>query len=149
MRFGSWSTLRSKPCLKAINDPTTAVLAIDQLQRLLRRVGNRHLRNDLITDAAGRLRLIFRTPNSEDFVHLACTEIRHNGAESIQVARRLRAMIENLIQTLPEPRHAALRHELHMLDLAVERLYVFPQDLALARIPDSQGLGSSGTGAVS
>ena len=72
-----------KALSKAINDPTTAVLAIDQLQRLLQRVGNRDLRNELITDAAGQLRLIFRTPNWEDFVHLACTEIRHNGAESI------------------------------------------------------------------
>ena len=130
-----------KALSKAINDPTTAVLAIDQLQRLLQRVGNRDLRNELIRDAAGQLRLIFRTPNWEDFVHLACTEIRHSGAESIQVARRLRAMIETLIQTLPEHRHPALRHELKLLDLSVERLYVFAEDLALARIADSSGIG--------
>ena len=161
--FGSERTLEQDPMFafrilidialkalsKAINDPTTAVLAIDQLQRLLQRVGNRDLRNELITDGAGRLRLIFRTPNWEDFVHLACTEIRHSGAESIQVARRLRAMIETLIQTLPEHRHPALRHELKLLDLSVERLYVFAEDLALARIADSQGLGSSGVGAAS
>ena len=138
-----------KALSKAINDPTTAVLAIDQLQRLLQRVGNRDLRNELIRDAAGQLRLIFRTPNWEDFVHLACTEIRHSGAESIQVARRLRAMIETLIQTLPEHRQPALRHELKLLDLSVERLYVFSEDLALARIADSQGLGSSAVGAAS
>ena len=138
-----------KALSKAINDPTTAVLAIDQLQRLLQRVGNRDLRNELIRDAAGQLRLIFRTPNWEDFVHLACTEIWHSGAESIQVARRLRAMIETLIQTLPEHRQAALRHELKLLDLSVERLYVFSEDLALARIADSQGLGSSAVGAAS
>ena len=138
-----------KALSKAINDPTTAVLAIDQLQRLLQRVGNRDLRNELIRDAAGQLRLIFRTPNWEDFVHLACTEIRHSGAESIQVARRLRAMIETLTQTLPEHRQPALRHELKLLDLSVERLYVFSEDLALARIADSQGLGSSAVGAAS
>jgi uncharacterized membrane protein len=160
--FGSERTLEQDPMFafrilidialkalsKAINDPTTAVLAIDQLQRLLQRVGNRDLRNELITDGAGRLRLIFRTPNWEDFVHLSCTEIRHNGAESIQVARRLRAMIETLIQTLPEHRNPALRHQLKLLDLSVERLYVFSDDLALARIADSQGLGSSGVGAA-
>jgi hypothetical protein len=44
----------------AINDPTTAVLAIDQLHRMLRLVGKRNLRTDEITDATGRLRLIFR-----------------------------------------------------------------------------------------
>ena len=84
----------------AINDPTTAVLAIDQLHRLLRSVGKRNLRTDNITDESGKLRVIFRTPNWEDFVNLACTELRRYGADSIQVVRRLRAMIENLIRHL-------------------------------------------------
>ena len=127
----------------AINDPTTAVLAIDQLHRLLRLVGKRDLRNDNISDGAGRLRAILRTPNWQDFVHLAFHEIRHYGAENIQIARRLRAMIENLIQSLPEHRHAALRQELDLLDRALEKLYAFPEDLALARIADSQGLGGA------
>ena len=60
----------------AINDPTTAVIAIDQLHRLLRKAGNRNLRADEILDESGQLRVIFRTPNWEDFVHLAFTEIR-------------------------------------------------------------------------
>jgi uncharacterized membrane protein len=127
----------------AINDPTTAVLAIDQVHRLLRSVGRRHLRTDEVLDEAGRLRVIFRTPNWEDFVHLACNEIRACGAGSIQVARRLRAMIENLLQTLPEHRHAALRQQLGLLDRAAEIHYAFAEDLALARIADSQGLGGS------
>src|SRR6202008_1882941 len=58
----------------AINDPTTAVLAIDQLHRLLRVVGKRELRYDDILDKSGKLRVIFRTPNWEDFVHLAFRE---------------------------------------------------------------------------
>ncbi len=133
-----------KALSKAINDPTTAVLAIDQLQRLLRRVGSRNLQNEFITDAAGHLRIVFRTPNWEDFVQLACTEIRHNGAESIQVVRRLRAMLENLIQALPDHRHPVLRRELNLLELAIKRAYVFSEDLALACIPDSQGMGAAG-----
>ena len=132
-----------KALSKAINDPTTAVLVIDQLHRLLRRVGGRQLRNEVICDAVGRLRVIFPTPNWEDFVHLACTEIRLCGAGSIQVARRLRAMLENLIKTLPEQRHPALRQELNLLDRTVEKAYVLADDLALARVPDSQGLGGS------
>jgi uncharacterized membrane protein len=48
----------------AINDPTTAVLAIDQLNRLLRLAGLRDLRGEEIYDANGELRLIFRTPNA-------------------------------------------------------------------------------------
>jgi len=38
----------------AINDPTTAVLAIDQLHRLLRLVGRRSLRNHEVLDVAGQ-----------------------------------------------------------------------------------------------
>jgi uncharacterized membrane protein len=130
----------------AINDPTTAVLALDQLHRLLRMVGKRNLRNDQILDGAGELRVIFRTPNWNNYVHLVFNEIRHYGAENMQIARRLRAMIENLVQALPELRHAALRQELDLLDRALEKLYAFPEDLALARIADCQGLGgASGT----
>lgn len=132
-----------KALSKAINDPTTAVLAIDQLHRLLRMVGKRDLRNENISDEGGQLRAILRTPNWEDFVHLVFCEIRFYGAENMQIARRLRAMNENLVLSLPEHRHAALRQELDLLDRMLEKLYVFPEDLALARIPDSQGLGGA------
>jgi uncharacterized membrane protein len=132
-----------KALSKAINDPTTAVVAIDQLHRLLRMVGKRHLHDDKVFDRTGALRVIFRTPDWDDFVQLAYSEIRLYGAENFQIARRLRAMSENLIQTLPEHRHAALHKEIDLLDRALEKLYAFPEDLALARTPDSQGLGGA------
>jgi uncharacterized membrane protein len=128
----------------AINDPTTAVLAIDQIHRLLRNVGRRQLRGETINDEQGHCRVIYRTPNWEDFVQLACTEIRNCGAGSVQIARRLRAMLDNLIASLPAHRHQALEEERGRLDRALEPLYAIPEDLALARIPDSQGLGGSG-----
>jgi uncharacterized membrane protein len=127
----------------AINDPTTAVLAIDQLHHLLRSVGNRHLRTDNITDESGKLRVIFRTPNWEDFVILACTELRRYGIDSIQVVRRLRTMIENLIGTLPEHRHADLQVQLALLDQTITAEYTIPEEFALAMEPDSQGLGGT------
>ncbi len=127
----------------AINDPTTAVLAIDQLQRLVRSVGRRNLRTDFILGPSGTLRVIFRTPDWDDFIHLAFVEIRFYGASNIQIARRLRAMIVNLAKTLPAERHPSFRQELELLDRMLEKLYVLPEDLALARIPDSQGLGGS------
>ena len=127
----------------AINDPTTAVMAIDQLHRLLRLVGLRGLRGEELRDDAGELRLVFRTPNWEDYVHLTCTEIRHCGASSIQVMRRMRSMLGNLMQTLPPHRHAELRQQLELLDRTIEGHYEFPEDRALAYIPDPQGLGGS------
>jgi len=127
----------------AINDPTTAVLAIDQLHRLLRVVGLRRLRGEEIRDEAGELRLVFRTPNWEDYVHLACTEIRHCGAGSIQIVRRMHSMLENLMQTLPPHRHVELRQQLELLDRTIDGHYAFPEDRALARIADPQGLGGA------
>jgi uncharacterized membrane protein len=127
----------------AINDPTTAVTAIDQLHRLLRMVGLRELRGDEIRDTAGELRLVFRTPNWEDFVHLTCVEIRHSGAGSVQVMRRMRSMLETLMQALPGDRHAELRRQLDLLDRTIEAHYTFPEDRAIARISDPQGLGGS------
>jgi uncharacterized membrane protein len=127
----------------AINDPTTAVIAIDQLHRLLRKAGNQNLRTDEILEKSGKLLVIFRTPNWEDFVHLAFTEIRQCGAQNMQIARRLRAMIENLIQTLPKHRHSALQRELQLLDRDVEKYFPYPECLALARIGDPQGLGGA------
>ena len=127
----------------AINDPTTAVLAIDQLHRLLRRVGLQDLRGERFRDEQGQVRVIFRTPNWEDFVHLSCTEIRHCGVGSIQIPRRMRAMLENLMQTLPPHRHAELRQQLELLDQAVAGTYSVPADLALARVADTQGLGGA------
>ncbi len=125
----------------AINDPTTAVLALDRLQHLLRVVGNRHLDDGLIRDDTGRLRLVYRTPDWEDFVPLAVTEIRQFGGESIQIARRLRAMLESLIQAVPEARAALLRKELAILHRSAERAFVEPEDRALAEVRDFQGVG--------
>jgi len=125
-----------KALSSAINDPTTAVLAIDQLQRLLRRAGKRHLHDDVIQDEASNLRVILPTPDWNDFVQISVREIRLYGASNFQVARRLRAMLENLISTLPAARHPALRLELDLLDRTLERLNMLPEDLALAREPD-------------
>jgi uncharacterized membrane protein len=126
----------------AINDPTSAVLAIDQIHHLLRNVGQRRLDNRRVHDAEGQLRLVYRTPAWEDFVQLSVTEIRQFGANSIQVARRLRAMLENLIDTLPKERALPLRRELTLLQRSVEHSFSEPEDKAMADIGDLQGLGS-------
>jgi uncharacterized membrane protein len=138
-----------KALSKAINDPTTAVLSIDQLHRLLRMVGRRHLHDDHICDMNGQLRLVSPTPNWEDFVELSCSEIRLYGAENFQVVRRLRAMLLDLLKTLPDWRHPPLKRELHLLDQDIDRIYPLADDRAMARKPDMQGLGGfSGERAV-
>jgi uncharacterized membrane protein len=133
--------IASKGLSPAVNDPTTAVLAIDRIHHLLRHVGSRRLDDERVRDATGKVRLMYRTPDWEDFVTLAVTEIRHFGGLSIQVARRLRAMLEDLIQNLPEERAAPLRQELKLLQRSAARFFVEPEDRALADISDAQGVG--------
>jgi uncharacterized membrane protein len=133
--------IASKALSPAINDPTTAVLAIDQIHHLLRNVGSRSLASGRETDSRGQLRLVYRTPDWEDFVHLAVTEIRQYGDDSIQIMRRLRAMLENLVQTLPDRRAPMLRLELGLLQAAAKRMFADLYDQSLAETGDLQGMG--------
>jgi uncharacterized membrane protein len=135
--------IASRALSPAINDPTTAVLAIDQIHSLLRCVGLRHLTQGQVRDRAERLCLVYRTPDWEDFVLLAVTEIRQYGCDSIQVNRRLRAMLEDLIEGLPAARAPLLRQELALLDKSAVRAFPEPEDRALAEQADSQGVGGS------
>jgi uncharacterized membrane protein len=137
--------IAAKALSPAINDPTTAVLAVDQVHRLLRAVGERQLDTGRVHDDSGRLRLLYRTPDWEDFVGLAITEIRQFGGNSIQIVRRLRAMLENLIGTVHPDRAALLRGELELLDRGVERDFREPEDRARAASADSLGVGGTAT----
>jgi uncharacterized membrane protein len=127
----------------AINDPTTAVSCIDQLQRLLRRVGQRDLGDGKIMDSQGIIRVVFPTPDWEDYVHLAASEINHYGAESIQVVRRLRAMLTDLLEYLPERRTAVIKTRLDLLDLSVVRNFIDPVERELAMLGDYKGVGGA------
>jgi uncharacterized membrane protein len=135
--------IANKALSPAINDPTTAVLALDQIHRLLMYVGKRRLDAGETHDAHGRLRLCYGTPDWIDFVSLGITEIRHFGASSMQVARRLQAMIEHLLRVLPEARKAALQQELALLQRAIQRHFPDEEDRARAQVGDLQGIGSS------
>jgi uncharacterized membrane protein len=135
--------IANKALSPAINDPTTAVLALDQIHRLLMYVGKRRLDAGETRDAQGRLRLCYGTPDWPDFVSLAVTEIRHFGASSMQVARRLQAMLVHLLRVLPEARKAALQQELDLLQHATQRLFPDEVDRARAQVGDLQGIGSS------
>ena len=103
------------------------------------------MHDDSLHDDQGALRLILPTPNWDDFVDLAFSEIRLYGASNFQVTRRLYSIIEDLMNVLPETRQAALHRQLQVLNDTLERLHLLPEDLMLARHPDRQGLGGSST----
>ena len=105
----------------AINDPTTAVQTIDQLEDLLRRLGAAELDAGYVADESSALRLVFPTPTWEDYLTLAFDEIRQFGSGSVQVMRRLRAALDGLADWLPtEDRRQAVRRYLAHLDRTVE-----------------------------
>lgn len=125
----------------SLNDPTTAVQATDHIHDLLRRLCVRRFPPEVHRDDDGHVRLVAKVPSWDELVTLAVSEIRSYGARSIQVHRRLRAMLLDLRSIAPVSRRAALDRELEALE-AVEPQLVAERDKELARDTDLQGLGS-------
>ena len=126
----------------AINDPTTAVQAIDQIEDLLRRLGGHDLDAGYGCDADGVLRLIFPMPTWEDYLVLAFDEIRHYGADSVQVVRRLRSALVGLANSVTDDtRIGAVQRYLKQLDLTVDHSILTADDQETAGQEDRQGLG--------
>jgi uncharacterized membrane protein len=128
----------------AINDPTTAVQTIDQIEDLLRRLGRCELDIGYARDPQGNLRLIFPTPSWDDYLALAFDEIRQFGATSVQVMRRLRSALTGVADSLTSPdRIDAVQRYLQHLDSGIERSALDLEDRVAARQEDRQGLGQS------
>jgi hypothetical protein len=75
-------------------------------------------------------------------VGLAFDELRLAGAGSPQVARRLRAALEDLRTVASPERRPPLDRQLKLLDEAVRRAYDDDADVDAALVPDMQGIGS-------
>jgi uncharacterized membrane protein len=127
----------------AINDPTTAVQALDQIEDLLLRMGQRDLDVGRVRDGDGRLRLVMPVPTWNDLVVLALDEIRFCGATSVQVMRRTRALLGDLKEQVRPDRRAALEYYLARVDKGIRRDFEDADDQRDALEPDRQGLGLS------
>jgi uncharacterized membrane protein len=126
----------------AINDPSTAVQALDQIEDLLRRLGSRRLEIGAGRTPDGVLQLVVPHPSWDDFLTLAFDEIRHCGAHSLQVMRRMKALAADLIRALPPERHESLLHYQKRLDLAIASAFAEAEDQMAASVEDRQGLGA-------
>ena len=132
-----------KALSSAINDPTTAVQAIDQLDDILHRLGQHKLGDIQLLDSDGIVRLTYRMPSWEDFLRLSFDEIRQYGADSVQVMRRLRSALVGLAESLSNPsRVAPVNAYLKQLDLSISRSSLDAEDRAVASQEDRQGLGA-------
>jgi uncharacterized membrane protein len=131
----------------SINDPTTAVQAIDQLEDILRRLGRRALDDVQAKDRDGIVRLTYPTPNWEDFLRLSFDEIRHYGANSVQVTRRLRSALLGIAESISDPeRVRAVERCVQQLNAVISRLPLDEEDRIVASQQDRQGLGVSRRG---
>ena len=127
----------------AVNDPTTAVQALDQVEDLVLRLGRCSLAAGRVSDAAGALRLAFPVPSWEDFLRLGFDEIRFHGASSIQVMRRMRALLSELMTQVPAERRTALARYLERVDAGIRSSFPEGEDRKDALDEDRQGLGVS------
>jgi uncharacterized membrane protein len=125
----------------AVNDPTTAVQALDHIEDLLLRLGRRRLEIGAVRDRDGALRLVVPHPTWDDFLALAFDEIRYCGASSVQVMRRMKALAADLITALPPERNKPLRHHQKRLDATIARSFADAEEQHEASIEDRQGLG--------
>ena len=126
----------------AVNDPTTAVQALDELEDLLHRLSGCDLDNGSVFDGERHLRVIIPVPNWDDYLSLALDEIRICGSESLQVLRRLRSALVNLSETVEDDeRRLAARRYLDHLDAEIGRSSFDALDRTTAGERDPQGLG--------
>lgn len=126
----------------AVNAPTTTVQVLDYIEDLLMAIGGRELAgHGELHDADGRLRVVVPVRRWQDYLELAVTEIRRYGVRSVQVSRRLRAMLEELRGAVRPAHRDAVEVELGKLDADVADGFRAGGDQALAASSDRQGLG--------
>ena len=80
----------------AVNDPTTAVQVLDHLEDVLREIGTTHLVSNEERTGPRHHGVVVPVRRWDDYLTLGVTEIREYGGNSVQVMRRLRAMLEHL-----------------------------------------------------
>jgi uncharacterized membrane protein len=79
-----------------INDPTTAVQVLDELHRILRVAGARADRSPHLVDAPGTVRVVDMPTTFTRLLDLSIDEIAHYGKDSLQVPRRIEALLDDL-----------------------------------------------------
>ncbi|WP_203567420.1 DUF2254 domain-containing protein [Aestuariimicrobium ganziense] len=87
-----------------INDPTTAVQSLDELQRLLRPLLRRPEPSPYLRDDEDRVRVVWRPQRIADLLDLSFTEIVHYGAGAPQVNARLVEILTDL-KRVARPEH--------------------------------------------
>lgn len=124
-----------------INDPTTAVRALDEIEGVLRvaaaqPLGTRRLRE-------GRAEVVIRAPAWPDVVTLALLEVILCGSGQPQVTRRLVALVDDLVSDLSDARDAPLLELRAELLARIDAHELGEHFTGIAKRGDRQGLGGT------
>ncbi|MCK9794862.1 DUF2254 domain-containing protein [Isoptericola sp. 4D.3] len=92
----------------AVNDPASAVEAIDATDGLLRRLVTRDLGVADVLDDDGEVRVRLVVPTWEDYVGTGVGDLLPAAAASPMVLRRIRHVLGHLLRSAPAPDRAAL-----------------------------------------
>ncbi|MFH7597835.1 DUF2254 domain-containing protein [Streptomyces racemochromogenes] len=133
--------IASRALSPAVNDPTTAVQALDRIQVLLTAFAHQPLGRAYHRDADGAVRLVETLPCWPELLDLALTEVRDYGLGSVQVTRRIAACLDDLERLAPPNRREPVRRHRDLLEEAVHTTAASPQRAAFALQPDRQGIG--------
>jgi uncharacterized membrane protein len=124
----------------AVNDPTTAVRALDEVEGVLRSAAAVPLGVVRVTSGQGSV--VAQQATWSDVVDLSLLEVLAAGMDQPQVTRRMSVLLDDLLLDLPPDLHAPLHAHRSRLVEHVQRQY---PDEALARLSgDHQGIGGSG-----
>lgn len=145
--FGAIRTISDialKALSPAVNDPSRAVQALDQIEAILIR---------LSPQIAEQERELASHPDASvlrdwsrswaEYVAAATDEIRQFGTTSIQIQRRLRALFDNVSAICPDSQQKALSERLAVLDRGIDRWWDDPLDRRLAAVVDPEGIGGA------
>ena len=99
-----------------VNDPSTAVEALDRIHDLLRRLAVRRPPPSVLRAGDGRPLVHLPRPTWAALLQLGTEEIRRAGPDQVQVVRRLHVLATDLATLLPEGRLAPVRTLLSELD---------------------------------
>lgn len=123
----------------AINDPTTATRALDEIDGVLRAAARLPLRTLTLVVHP---RVTVPVPTWPDVVDLGVREIRLAGLDQPQVTRRLTALLTDLATDLPADRAECVREHLTALREQVSSAVV-PSEVDFALVSDRQGIGGA------
>jgi uncharacterized membrane protein len=127
----------------AVNDPTTAVQALDRIETLLVELAPRRPGPALLVDDSGTPRALVPAPRWAAYMELGLMEIRRYGVESPQIVRRLRALYDRLVTVVDASERPRIELERRLLAEAAAAGFPDREERAILEHPDRLGIGGA------